>query len=520
MDLAKYNGRTADLINKVLETVHNPNSHVFSRLKELEETAKGGEDVELLGFVYYQYALAYYTRGKHKEILHYLKQAIRYLVRQDDRDLLAASYNVFAIEAKTNGCFEVALDYYLTAHYLVEEDKDSLAYAMTGANIADLLTQMGEYKNAYSYTKFIKQAIQIIEKSKDQIASLANRILFHTNLGFIALTNRKYKEAREEEAKLREIGEPVIREMGETIELYYLVFALRLAIVAQEKAKIRDYVNEIQKIISSGVVLSELVQEIIGIIDELIQQGDLKSADQLLYTLEKKTKMNSYASMLFTELKIKYYDALGDKKKRRECYALRSDQLQKYIETKNFIYYESITLMEMLEELRREEEMIRLDNISIQKNAETDSLTGIPNRYAMDRYLDYYFSEAKKNQVPLGIGIVDIDCFKKYNDNHGHLRGDRCLIDVAKTLEKIAQRRGLSLARYGGDEFVLVYYNLQSKQIRAIEKEILNQMSVSVTHGFYNAVPKVDTKIYDYLSKADQDLYRNKKKSGVYDTWT
>ena len=518
MDLSKYGPGVVRLINKVSGTVHNPHSHVFSSLRELEKIAIGSEDNDLLGFVYYHYALAYYTRAKHKELLHYLKLAIGYLVRQDDKDTLAAAYNVFAIEAKTNGCFEVALDYFLTAHHLVADEKKSLAYALTGANIADLLVQMGEYKNAYKYTKFIKQAIRICEKEKENMASLVNLAMFHMNLGFVALNNGKREEALAEESKLEEIGASVIRDMGDTMELYYQIFQIRLAIAANETKKIESLVHELEEKMSRGLVLSELVQEILAIFDELIKLGELKVANHLLHTLDNKTQMNNYARMLFARLKTKYYDAVGNKKKCMESYEERSRYLQKHNETKNFIYYESITLMEMLEELRREEERIRLDNIAIQKSAETDSLTGIPNRYAMDRFLDYYFSEAKKNQVRLGIGIVDIDCFKKYNDTYGHIQGDNCLIEVAKTLESIAKDHGLSLARYGGDEFVLMYYDLQSKEIRAIEKEIVNRLAISITHGFYNAVPHVDAKIYDYLSKADQDLYKKKEKSGVYKT--
>ena len=520
MDFSKYGSGVVKLIAKIEARVHDPNSHVFSCLREMEIIAKEEEGNELLGFVYYHYALAYYTRSKHKELLRYLKLAISYLVRQDDKDMLAAAYNLFAVEAKTNGCFEVALDYFLTAHYLVEDDKDSLAYALTGANIADLLAQMGEYKSAYKYVKFIRQAIQIFEKGEDQPVNHMNLAMFHMNLGFLALNSNKYGEALKEKARIEEIGISVVRDMGETMELYYLIFRLRLAIAANEKEAIEALVNELEERMSSSLILSELVQEILDVFDELIKLGDLKPADHLLYTLESKTKMNSYARLLFSQLKTKYYDVVGDRKRCMECYDERFRHLQNHTETQHFIYYESITLMEMLEELRREEEKIRFDNIAIQKNAETDSLTGIPNRYALDRYLDYYFSEAKKNQVTLGIGIVDIDCFKKYNDTYGHILGDQCLIDVARTLEGIAKRHGLSVARYGGDEFVLIYYDLQSKEIRAIEKEILQSMSVGVTHGFYNAVPKVEAKIYDYLSKADQRLYQNKEKSGVYVAWT
>ncbi len=519
MEFSKYGGGTAKLMEKISATVYDPNSHVFSRLKKLETIAKGAESNELLGFVYYNYALAYYSRGKSKELLHYIKQAISYLVGQDDKNILASAYNVFAVEAKTNGCFEVALDYYLTAHTLMEDEKDSMSYAPTGANIADLLAQMGEYKKAYQYAKYIKQAIKLFEKKKHAVNPV-NIALSYVNLGLIALNSNKYEEALKAEAVLEEIGASTIREYGEVIELYYLIFKVRLAIAANEHEKIDSLVQELVRDLSRGSILSELIQEILDIFDKLLEIGDFKNANHLLNTLENKTQMNNYARLLFAQLKIKYYDAVGDRDRCMECYEERLRYLHKHLEVQNFIYYESITLMEMLEDLRREEEKIRFDNIAIQKNAETDSLTGIPNRYALDRHLDYYFSEAKKNQVCLGTGIVDIDCFKQYNDNYGHIQGDRCLIDVAKTLEEIAKKHDLFVARYGGDEFVLIYYDHTNKEIASIESNILNATSVSVTHGFYNAVPDIESKIYDYLSKADQELYKNKKKSGVYDTWT
>ena len=520
MDLSKYGDGALKLINKIKETVYNPNSHVFSRLRELEAIAKVSENDELLGIAYYHYALAYYSRGKSKELLHYLKLAISCLVSQDEKEILAAAYNVFAVEAKTNGCFEVALDYYLTAHHLMEDEKSSLSYASSGANIADLLAQMGEYKEAYKYTKFIKQAIKLFEKDNEHTVNPANIVLSHINLGLIALNCNKREEALKEDMIIEEIGASAIYDYGGMIKLYYLIFKLRLALDANEKKTIDDLVMELVSDISSGLILSELVQEILDIFDALIKIGDLKNANHLLNTLENKTQMNSYAKMLFSQLKTKYYDAVGDKEKCMECYEERNHYMHEHLETQNYIYYESITLMEMLEELRREEEKIRFENIAIQKNAETDSLTGIPNRYALDRHLDYYFSEAKKNQVNLGTGIVDIDCFKDYNDTYGHIQGDNCLIDVAKTLEEVASKHGLFVARYGGDEFVLIYYDHQNKEIQSIEEEILNSASVSVTHGFYNAVPDIESKIYDYLSKADQELYKNKKKSGVYDSWT
>ena len=509
MDISLYDGETARLINKVLGTVYNPRSHVFSHLRKLKEVAESKKDSELMGFACYHSALACYARGRHKEVLGHLKSAISNLVDQEDKSILAGAYNIFAIEAKINGCYEVALDYYLSSHYLVDEN-DGLAYALTGANIADLLAQMGEYQTAFKYTKFIKQAINIFEKDKDRPEVLADLITSTVNLGIASLNNNKYEEALEIEAKLDEMGDPAKLPMGELVGLYCLIFRIRLAIAANEKEKIDLLFRDFEKKASYGALLSELMQDIVVVIRELIEIGDLELADKLLNMLDDNAQMNAYSRLIFLRLRAKYYEMVGDKKSCMQCCENINQCLQEHTEMQNFIYHESITLMEMLENLRREEEKIRLENVAIQKSAETDFLTGIPNRYAIDRYLEFYFSEAKKNQVRLGIGIIDIDEFKKYNDTYGHAQGDECLIGVAKALETVSKKHGLFVGRYGGDEFILIYYDLRDKEINAIEKDIMNAVSVDVTHGFCNEIPNIEAKVYDYLAQADSRLYDKK----------
>ena len=517
MDFSKYSGETISLITKVLETAQNPNSHVFASLRKLEKISKDSKDDELLGFVYYNYALAYISREKHKEFMEHLKIAIRHLLRVDDKELLARAYNLFAIEAKTNGCFEVALDYYYTAHSLVAEDEDSIAYALTTANIGDLLSQMGDYKNAYER---IKKALAIIAADEEEPVSRKNTAIIHINLGIAALNDHKMSDALKEAKYFEAMGMDAIKEMGEETELFYLIFRLRLAIAKGESSQIKALTREVEVRIVESTVLSEFVKEILDIFAELIRVGELKIAHRLLVALDKRTKMNFFAKMLFSQLKITYYTASGDRKKRMKCYGERDEFLRSQEKIQNTIFHESIELMELLEDLRRDEEQIRSDIIAIQRDAETDSLTGLPNRHALDKRLDMAFSEAKEKQISLGIGVADIDSFKKYNDNFGHLMGDQCLIDVGAALRQVAENHGLFVSRYGGDEFIFIYMGLDNKEIRAIEKEIIKTCPVSITHGFYNAVPKYNSKIFDYMAKADHKLYKNKEKSGAWLVWS
>ncbi|EIL99358.1 PAS/PAC sensor-containing diguanylate cyclase [Rhodanobacter thiooxydans LCS2] len=98
--------------------------------------------------------------------------------------------------------------------------------------------------------------------------------------------------------------------------------------------------------------------------------------------------------------------------------------------------------------------------VSLQKEMEElsfrDGLTGVANRRRFDAIIELEWSNARRNRQPLSLLMIDIDYFKQYNDRYGHLEGDACLRRVARLLSSAATRARDLLARFGGEEFVLV----------------------------------------------------------------
>lgn len=95
---------------------------------------------------------------------------------------------------------------------------------------------------------------------------------------------------------------------------------------------------------------------------------------------------------------------------------------------------------------------------ALQRQAETDALTGLLNHRAIQEHLDHLLMEGETHAAVAGgaaVLLVDIDDFKLFNDTHGHLIGDQVLRDVARLLIDVAQV-GDRAGRYGGDEFLLV----------------------------------------------------------------
>jgi len=90
-----------------------------------------------------------------------------------------------------------------------------------------------------------------------------------------------------------------------------------------------------------------------------------------------------------------------------------------------------------------------------QKEARTDSLTGLDNRRGLEKRLELERIRARQNNVPFSVIMVDIDYFKKVNDVHGHLVGDSLLRGFAAVLKSQVRRNDMA-ARYGGEEFIIL----------------------------------------------------------------
>ena len=111
------------------------------------------------------------------------------------------------------------------------------------------------------------------------------------------------------------------------------------------------------------------------------------------------------------------------------------------------------------EDLRRTElqmSAMRKDLATAQHKANSDPLTGLPNRRALDHHLRQALENARRNDTPLALAICDIDHFKIFNDTHGHVIGDEVIKFVGSSLGRPAGN-DIFAARYGGEEFVVVF---------------------------------------------------------------
>ncbi len=119
-------------------------------------------------------------------------------------------------------------------------------------------------------------------------------------------------------------------------------------------------------------------------------------------------------------------------------------------------YISRLQRNEAFQFLRASQKNLADANIELQKLAALDSLTGIANRRRFDEVMRAEWQRGQRDKTPLSLLMCDIDCFKVYNDNFGHLAGDLCLKKAAAVLTEHLKRPADLVARYGGEEFAIV----------------------------------------------------------------
>jgi diguanylate cyclase (GGDEF)-like protein len=182
----------------------------------------------------------------------------------------------------------------------------------------------------------------------------------------------------------------------------------------------------------------------------------------------------------------------------------------------------------LLDRAMRKQELLKVSeaalfaaNLELQKLADLDGLTQIPNRRSFDRFLQKEWAYALREQIPIAMIMCDVDYFKRFNDTYGHLRGDDCLIQVAQAIRVAVRRPSDLIARYGGEEFAIVLLNtnleggllvaqMVQTQVRDLKIEHSGSAAspyVSVSLGIASLVPTLGTKPDILIELSDQNLY-------------
>ena len=178
---------------------------------------------------------------------------------------------------------------------------------------------------------------------------------------------------------------------------------------------------------------------------------------------------------------------------------------------------------DMREKVKLERKIFHLE--TDKERAYLDGLTSIHNRLYFDESIDRVVKSLARSGGMLSLMMIDIDCFKQYNDTYGHSAGDECLTNVAVALSESVLRPDDFVARYGGEEFVVVLPNTDENGARAIADKIIENVikleiphekntassCVTISLGVTTGKVEQNMSVEYIINIADNMLYKSKK---------
>lgn len=186
-----------------------------------------------------------------------------------------------------------------------------------------------------------------------------------------------------------------------------------------------------------------------------------------------------------------------------------------------FIFAELTTIMIIFTQnsQQMESKLVRY-NLELEHIASTDPLTGLDNRWQMCKYLEKSISGYTLHKTEhLTVAMGDIDFFKRVNDTYGHEAGDEVLKTLAKLFRSVLEPKG-HISRWGGEEFLFVFYGLDTDETKELLSELLDRIRhtpvlygrelINVTMTFGIEEYSRDHSIDSVISEADRKLYLGK----------
>lgn len=159
--------------------------------------------------------------------------------------------------------------------------------------------------------------------------------------------------------------------------------------------------------------------------------------------------------------------------------------------------------------------------------ANQDGLTGLANRRRFDEFLGEEWRRAMRLDQMVALILFDVDNFKKFNDNYGHIRGDDCLRQIGGAIRQFARRPADLVARYGGEEFAVILGNTSLDHAASVAESIRSAIhDLAIPHAFsidrgivtvsggvaaYTLSPDTRLTPDELIAAADKGLYASKE---------
>ena len=526
MGEARTGADVAAIKEELMQYLAAHDHRALTVIARLKKEAERTDDTALLGYAYYRYAYFYYfVNGDSKQFHRYIQLAIHHLLACNDREYLACAYNLVAYEAQDHNCYDIAYAYYILALRASEQEEGIAISGLVETSAGRLMTELGHPREG---RRQLRNAIR-------RLLPLTSMHFYHYNMivnyadealsSFLLDDIRGVERILPDMEALYDRADQNQKHLSRTF--YALPYVYRALLTRDEKS-IRESTAALGRLLRTAEEGEPdgLIFEIESLVQRMLSDGYHPAAKQLLDAVRSATNSeNLTVALRYASLQIQYAETTGDTRRLKTSLMTLHELQKRQKEERIRMHRYTTGLVEIAGDITQERETAMIEHDRLQMQANTDALTGLPNRNDMNRTLAKLLAHAQQNQETFAVGIMDVDHFKEFNDTYGHQEGDACLKRIGTALREFADHPDVYCARYGGDEFVVCIKGHTGREIKQLSSDIQQaitkksprakdradfRISFGVCYG------KADNRrqLWDFLSAADRTLYRIKKQGG------
>lgn len=521
MDYRKYDETVQSWIKIVEENNHKDPELALTYCENIIEHGKQLQDDVLISIGYYHEGIVYYVLNDGAHFYDAVSNAMSYLSKAEEWELMARCYNFLGIFSVNHGNAVIALDYYLNALACCKQGNVEDFASTVRMNRGVLNIVYGRFDEAIVY---IQQALEFYSKHPELPRHDDHMICVYENMAKAYLCKGDLIEAKC-------CFENIYNEHGEYLQDEALLTVLATEAMyyhlAGKDEKCQERIARIHNELTPNMAIMDMFDDFYDYTKVLLERGCKDEFWKLIEIMEPMVKSLDITNLILKilSMKIKFYRKYEMHAEYLQATALYFEYSEHVAEENNAMMNNVLNLRRTLEEVNIEKQQIEEKNAMLQAKSETDALTGLHNRFRLNDYSEEAFQRAVDNGTSLAVEIMDLDNFKGYNDLYGHQKGDECLQQIASAIKSM-EEFGAFTARYGGDEFVLIYEGKTKDELvecaAELRKRVLNLQIehaaskisnvMTISQGLCWDIPVHGNRMWDYLHSADDMLYRVKQR--------
>ena len=508
MDYKKYNEIVQEWIEIVRDNAHKDAELTLRYCKDIIGYGKKVQDDSLVALGYYYEGVVYYVLNDGMHFYEAVTNALSYLSKVEEWDLMARCYNFLGIFSVNHGNAAIGLDYYLNALQCCKKNDNESFASVVKMNRAALNIIYGRFDDAIN---LLQEALEHYRNNPDVPRYHDYMMGIYVNMAKAYLCKGELLEAKYCFEKIYADHEEY---MKDEIMLTILATEATYYHIAGKEEECKARIDCIHEELKPNMPIMDMFDDFYDYCKILYEKDYSNEFWKMIDVMEPMVKSLDITNLILKvlSLKIKYYRKHKMNAEYLQASALYFEYSERAAVENTKMMNNVLNLRKTLEELNIENLQIQEKNVILQKKSETDALTGLSNRFRLNDYSEEAFQRAKEKKTSLVIEILDMDNFKGYNDLYGHQRGDECIQLVASAIKSM-EEFGAHCFRYGGDEFMLIYEGITKEEAveyaaelrkRVIDLGIIHRASkisdvMTISQGLCWDIPVQGHRLWDYL---------------------